>query len=66
MTILFQKMMFLHPYIIDAQPVGQLHLFQCFPEEPGLIPFLPGSWQLQVDKNAKFHVSVISFKVPAR
>ena len=43
MAILFEEVMFLYPYVIHADPVGQFHLFQGFLKKPGFIPFPPGA-----------------------
>src|ERR1700694_2029142 len=55
MRIFFQKMMFHHPGIVVAQPVGGLQLRQRILIKPEFIAGLPGAWQLQLIKDAEFH-----------
>jgi hypothetical protein len=55
MRIFFQEMMFYHPGIIVAQPVGGLQLRQRILIKLELIARLPRARQLQLVKDAEFH-----------
>src|SRR5258705_13907888 len=53
--IFFQEMMFHHPGVVIAKPVGGLELGQRGLVEPQFVALFPWAWQLQLVKDAKFH-----------
>src|SRR6185369_15440556 len=55
MRIFFQEMMFHHPGVVIAEPVGGLELGQRVLIEPQLVALFPWAWQLQLVKDAEFH-----------
>src|SRR5438309_5295300 len=55
MRIFFQEMMFHHPGVVVAEPVGGLELRQRILIELELVAFLPWARQLQLVKDAEFH-----------
>ena len=48
-------MMFHHPGVVIAEPVGGLELRQGVLVEPELVALFPGTRQLQLVKDAEFH-----------
>src|SRR3954470_209266 len=55
--IFFEEMMFHHPGVVIAEPVGGLELGQRVLVEPELIALFPWAWQLQLVKDTEFHVA---------
>ena len=53
--IFFQEMMFHHPGMVIAEPVGGLELGQRVLVEPELVALFPWARQLQLVKDAEFH-----------
>src|SRR3954469_18170818 len=53
--IFLEEMMFHHPGVVIAEPVGGLELGQRVLVEPELVALFPGARQLQLVKDAEFH-----------
>src|SRR4051794_5012618 len=53
--IFLEEMMFHHPGVVIAEPVGGLELGQRVLVEPQLVALFPWAWQLQLVKDAEFH-----------
>ncbi len=55
MRIFFQKMMFHKPEVVDAEPVGKLHLLQGVGEQPLLVAECPGPGELVLVEDPESH-----------